>query len=487
MKGVKKLIRKVNKSDDLRELSINSFWSLLGSGISKGLLFLAWLMVAKILGKEGNGEVGIVRSTINVFVIFVGSGIALTTTKFIPELLDKDKSRVGKIISLTLTISIVIGLFLSLLLFVGSSYVANNILNAPDLLNTLKISAFLLFLSAVSSVLSGCLKGFKDFKSLMIVNFFYGISLLGLLYYGTIKYGVEGTFTGFTISTLILVILGGYYLRKKMDLNGVALSFKFKGEYAILRHFTLPAILTGVMVMPFKWGLDTIMVNHENGFRELGLFSALILFQNLVMMVTTTLDAPLVTIMVKEKINKKIERLNLIVPWAIGIFMVLPVFFFPNIYGVLLGQEYMEDANYKGTLFLMLLTTTIMLYKQGIARIMIVNNLMWLSFLSNLIWGLLLIMVFYFTKIKNAESMAFAYFIAYTVNTLIIIPIYVKRKIIPLSLIKSRLSIFIWIIFSILVITLYRFDIYSITFRVLGLIISMGIFASLFYKLLIKE
>ncbi|WP_158285090.1 oligosaccharide flippase family protein [Arenibacter aquaticus] len=487
MKRVKEFIGKVNKSEDLREFSINSFWSLLGSAISKGLLFVSWLMVAKILGKEGNGEVGIVRSTINVFVIFVGSGIALTTTKFIPELLEKNKERVGKIISLTLTVSTLIGFILSLLLFAGSSFIANNILNAPDLLVTLQISSFLLFLSALSSLLSGCLRGFKDFKSLMVVNFFYGISLLCFLYYGTIKYGVEGTFAGFTISTLILVLLGIFYLRKNLAKNEIALSFKFKGEYPILRHFTLPAILTGIMVMPFKWGLDTIMVNHQNGFKELGLFTALILFQNLVMMITTTLDAPLITIMVKEKINKKIERLNLIIPWAIGVLMVLPIFFFPNIYGILLGEEYMEDVNYKGTLFIILATTTIMLYKQGIARIMIVNNLMWLSFLSNLIWGLLLLSVFYFTKIKNAESMAFAYFIAYVVNTVIIIPLYVKRKIIPLSLIKSRLSILIWIIFSILVVSLYQLDVSNVEIRILGLITSLGVFASLFYKLLLTD
>lgn len=487
MKKIRDLVRKVNKSEDLRELSVNSFWSLLGSGISKGLLFVAWLMVANILGKEGNGEVGIVRSTINVFVIFVGSGIALTTTKYIPELLEKNKERVGKIISLTLTASTLIGFFLSLLLFLGSSFIANNILNAPDLFATLQISAFLLFLSALNSLLSGCLRGFKDFKSLMVINFFYGISLLGFLYFGTIKYGVEGTFAGFTLSTLILVLLGMFFLRKNLIKNEIKLSFSFKREYPILRHFTLPAILTGIMVMPFKWAVDTIMVNQQNGFKELGLFTALILFQNLVMMVTTTLDAPLITIMVKEQVNKKVERLNLIIPWAIGVLMVLPIFFFPNIYGVLLGQEYMEDSNYKGTMFLILVTTTIMLYKQGIARIMIVNNLMWLSFLSNLIWGVLIISVFFFTKDKNAATMAFSYFVAYVINTIIIIPIYVKRKIIPLSLIKSRLSMLIWIIFSTLVITLYQFDISSIALRILGLIISTGVFTSLFYKLLLKE
>ena len=487
MNKISLALKKINSSSDLKELSINSFWSMLGAVISKGLIFLAWLMVAKILGKEGNGEVGIVRSTINVFAIFVGSGIALTTTKYIPELLKENTKKVSKILTLSISFSSGLGFLLSLLLFFGAEYISNHVLNASQLELTLKISAFILFLTVISSVITGCLKGFKDFKGLLICNIIYGISLFLALYFLTIKYGVEGTFVGFCLGTFVLVLSGGILVGKNMYKNHLSFDFKFKEELKILKNFTLPAILTGAMVMPFKWGIDTLMVNNVNGYEELGLYSALILFQSLIMMVTATLDAPLITIMVKKQIDKRIERLNLITPWAIGIFIVLPILFFPSIFNIFLSEEYINDPNFYSTLLLIMLTTTIILYKQGIARIMIVNSLMWFSFFSNLLWGLILIFSFYFMENKNAETMAYAYFFAYLFNTLIIIPFFIKKKIIPLSLINSKWAIFIWILFISDFILLYSYEIPYILIKILLFVLSIGAFTLFFYKLLMKK
>lgn len=480
-------LNKINSSRDLKELSVNSLWSILGSVISKGLIFLAWLMVAKILGKEGNGEVGIVRSTINVFAIFVGSGIALTTTKYIPELLQENSKRVSKILTLSISFSSALGFILSLLLFFGSAYISNNILNAPQLELTLKISAFILFLTVVSSVITGCLKGFKDFKGLLICNLIYGISLFTSLYFLTTTYGVEGTFIGFCLGTLTLVLSGGILLLRNMHKNKLSFDFSFKGELKVLKNFTLPAILTGAMVMPFKWGIDTLMVNNVNGYEELGLYAALILFQNLIMMVTATLDAPLITIMVKKQLDKRIEKLNLITPWAIGIYIVLPILFFPSIFNIFLSEEYINDKNFYSTLLLIMLTTTIILYKQGIARIMIVNSLMWFSFFSNLLWGLILLFSFYFMENKTSETMAYSYFLAYLINTIIIIPVFIKRKIIPLSLIKSKWAIMIWVLFISDFILFYFYEVSNILLKILLFIFSIGAFTLFFYKLLIKR
>ncbi|SFW64015.1 Membrane protein involved in the export of O-antigen and teichoic acid [Sinomicrobium oceani] len=487
MGKIKLLLRKINNSSDLKELSINSFWSLLASVISKGLIFVAWLMVAKILGKEGNGQVGVIRSTINLFMIFAGSGIALTTTKYIPELITKDKDKVSRIITWSAVFSCFIGLILSFLLFFGAPYISKNILNSAELADTLKISSFLLFLSVVDSLISGCLKGFKDFKGLLLIGFLYGICLFASLYIGTIRYGVEGTFAGFTFSTFILVLLGGTFLKRNMIKYGLKFAFKLEDEVKILKKFTLPAILTGVMVIPFKWGVDTIMVNQPSGYKELGLYAAIILFQNMILMITATLDAPLITIMVKEKKDKRIEKLNLIIPWAIGTCMVLPILFFPSIFNVFLGEEYTGDDNYRKTLFLIMLTTTIILYKQGIARIMIVNSLMWFSFFSNLVWGTLLVLFFYFVKNKNAETLAYSYFIAYVINTILIIPIYIKKKIIPLTLITSRWAILIWIIFSGTFIVFYNYSFENVIFRIFALVILFITFVGLFYNLLLKD
>ncbi|WP_062053293.1 oligosaccharide flippase family protein [Aquimarina longa] len=484
MKTVVQKIKNFQFSNDLKELIRNSFWSLLGGIISKVTLFIAWVMVAKILGKEGNGQVGIVKSTINMFVLFVGSGIGLTVTKYIPQLLSENLHRINKIISLSFVVSIIVGLFLSSVLFFGAEFLSTTILNSPSLVITLKISAFLLFLNAINGVLSGSLQGFKGFKDLMIINSIYGVVLFGLLYYGALLYGIEGTFLGFVLGTFFQVILSFYFLRKHMHKNTIKFTFAFKEEYRVLKKFTLPAILTGLMVIPFKWLVDTIMVNSDNGYAYLGLYAAIVLFQTLLLMITNTINAPLITIMTKKNSSGSIDRINVVLPWAIGILVSLPILFFSYFFGSIFGKEYVLDDNYRVTLFLVVFTTVVMLYKQGLARIMIVNNLMWFSFLSNMIWGVALLVSFYCFSDKTPKSLAISYLIAYSINTIIVFPIYIKRKIIPIHLIKSTDSFIIWILFITIVVSVYYYPDMSIGLRLISMIGSMLVFSFFFYRLI---
>lgn len=61
------------------------FWSMFGSLISRGLLFLAWVIIAHILGQEQYGEYGLIRNTVMMFATFVGSGIGQAATKFVAD------------------------------------------------------------------------------------------------------------------------------------------------------------------------------------------------------------------------------------------------------------------------------------------------------------------------------------------------------------------------------------------------------------------
>ena len=53
------------------------FWTLVGTVLSQGLQLLATIFVARWLGKSEYGELGVVRSTIGMFGVFVGLGLGL--------------------------------------------------------------------------------------------------------------------------------------------------------------------------------------------------------------------------------------------------------------------------------------------------------------------------------------------------------------------------------------------------------------------------
>lgn len=468
-------------SKDAKEVTINTFWSFLGTFFSKGLTFLGWVVVANILGKELNGEIGIVRSTINLFLIFVGSGLGLTATRYISEHSAINRLKTAKIISLTLLTTIVFACMVSLLLFIFAAELSE-ILNAPLIEDTMRLGAFLLFFGALNSSLKGCIEGFQLFKKSAIINTVYSIVLLVGLYVGAKDNTVYSTFLGFLIASVFYFLLQLITLFRALNERKLRLTINLVEVYPILLKFTIPAILSGAMVIPFKWITEALLVNQKGGYDEMGIFSAIILFQSLLYTVAQTLNSPLVTLMSKKENNLKIDKISLLLPWVIGIFGSIPFILFPELFEIIFSKEYTSDPHFLNTYLVILLSTVIVLYKQGIARIMVVKDLMWFSFLDNLIWGITLILSFYFLAFKGAYGLSLSYLIAYITNIFIILPLYLKWKLIPRFLVTSPLTLLIWVVL-ILTVAVNLFYEISLSLRFILSVISNILFIYLFYKL----
>ncbi|PIA79011.1 hypothetical protein BFR04_05680 [Gaetbulibacter sp. 4G1] len=474
-------------SKEALSLLSNSAWSLFGTFISKGLMFFAWVIVANILGKTINGEIGVLRSTINLFIAFVGTGFGITLTKYLSKYKDEETERTSKILSLTLTASFFFGIIISLTYYILSPWIANKVLAAPHLLYVIRINTFLLFFSIMNGVFLGCLQGFEKFKTTTWINSVFGVCLFIFLFFGASNNQITGVFWGFIFATIISLVLSIYYTSKTIVEYKIKLTTDFLSEIRILKHFTVPAILSGLMVVPFKWILETLLVRQENGYSEMGLFSALFLFHTLLLMIVNTVNAPMIITMSNSKKNIKLEKLNILLPWAFGVLVALPVLFFPEILGIFFGSDYLKDENYRTTVIFIILITVLVLFKNGMARIMIVNNLMWFSFVSNLVWGIVLVSAFYFNPVKDSVTLALSYAIAYVINILISVPFYVYKKIIPMSIIYSKLSIFVWFFFLFLVYVIFNgLDLDNLS-KVILLTLFFIIFCLCFYKMFLNE
>lgn len=476
----------INISKDFKALIINSSWSLFGTIISRALMFFAWVYIANHFGKVINGEIGMLRSTINLFISFVGTGFGLTLTRYIPKYLENTNNKVNKIISASFFYSSIMAFSFSVILYFTAPYILKTFFNRSNLLYSLRISSVLLFLSIINGVLFGFLQGFEKFKELSIVNIVNGISLFVFLIFFSRFNSIDGVFVGFTLSILLTSIISIFYVSKILKSNNIRLTMDFKSELSIFYAFTIPAILSGLMVVPFKWVLDTMLVNSKNGYMAMGLFTALFLFHTLLLMTVNTLNAPLITIMSKTDRDAKIDKLNILIPWSMGIVITTPFFIFPELLGALFGKSYIGDIHFTSTTILILITTVFVLFKNGLSRIMIVNNLMWLSFFSNLLWGIVLITTFYITGYKNAIGISLSYTLAYTINILIIIPIYLQKKIIPKTVLLSIESLGVWLFFgSLIFISINNTE--SIIIKFLTLFIYLTIFITLFYLMLNKN
>ena len=92
-----------------------------------------------------------------------------------------------------------------------------------------------------------------------------------------------------------------------------------------------------------------------------------------------------------------------------------------------------------------------MMFKAGLARVLAVNGLLWWGFFSNTFWAIVLIGSAVFFVRWGAPGLAASFAIAYILNTLILVPLYYSRKLVPEGTLLSLESALIWSILIVLV------------------------------------
>ena len=80
---IEPLYRRLMASDITKRMMSGAFWSFTGTALGKFFVFLTGIICARFLGKEQFGELGMVRSTIGMFIIVGAGGIGVTATRFI--------------------------------------------------------------------------------------------------------------------------------------------------------------------------------------------------------------------------------------------------------------------------------------------------------------------------------------------------------------------------------------------------------------------
>ena len=57
--------------------------------------------------------------------------------------------------------------------------------------------------------------------------------------------------------------------------NGILIDYRGGwSEWHVLLSFTLPTIISGVVVVPVTWWANVVLVNQPNGYMEMGIFNA---------------------------------------------------------------------------------------------------------------------------------------------------------------------------------------------------------------------
>jgi O-antigen/teichoic acid export membrane protein len=256
---------------------------------------LSWILVGRIVGKTGFGELGLMQATIGVFGTVAGFGMGLAATKFVAQYRNSDPARAGRIIALGSMTAWVLGVALSAGLFVYADEIALHAMAAPQLENVVRIGALQLLFGAVGSAQSGALSGFEAFRSVYRVNLASGLAAFPLLLTGAWYGGVLGATWALGLSAALTCLLNWRVLRSCARSHGIAISYRDAwSERSVLWTFNLPAVLNGLASGFSLWAVSAILARQPDGLGELGIYNAALRIKQVPEILLAVLVAPMI-------------------------------------------------------------------------------------------------------------------------------------------------------------------------------------------------
>ena len=452
-KRIHSVLDRIENSDIGARLARGVFWSLAGSLISRGLMLLATILVARLLGKTVYGELGMVQSTVGMFGVLAGFRLGLTANKYVAELRERDPERAGRIVGLSSITAILSGGTMAAGLFLFAPWLAESVISAPHLGDVLRIGAMMLFLNAVNGAQTGALAGFEAFRTIAYVNLSVGLVSFPVLVAGAYFGGLSGAVGGLTINLFCNWLFNHLALRKVAKRYNVPLSFRdIQRERAVLVSFSLPAALTSIVVPPAMWGCRAMLANQDKGYDELGILSAAIVFQMPLLFVAGTVGRPLLSMISNagETVSDKMSAVNILSSWIIGVITAVPLLCFPEIPQALLGEEF-AGYHFKTTFSLVIFYSTITIFLSGLSRTLVARGLLWWGFFSNLFWSVAVITSSLFLVELGAIGLAASFVIAYVLNVIVLLPPFCSKNLVKNEMLVSGKSLLIWLVLSCLV------------------------------------
>jgi O-antigen/teichoic acid export membrane protein len=427
-----------------KRLITTAFWSAVGEALSRGLLLVSLVIVARILGSEGYGQFGLLRTTISMFAMVGGLGLGFTANRFVARFRDTDKEYSGQIIGSSYVVAAGFGSLVALAVFLGAETLAREALGAPELQTGLQIAAALLLLNSIAGAQSGILQGLENYRLLALGGLAQGIVGIVAFSAGAHYFGIEGALYAFLVYTAVGVATYDALIRHEVRRQGIVISyFEFARFRPLFWAFSVPAALMGVAVAPFKWLSETLLAKGS-GFEQLGVFHASMTIANVFLALVSTLNSPLISVTSNLQATSggsRMQYLNLYGSWFVFLVLATPIVLMPWLPSLVFGADF-ATREFHDVSLLLVLYCGLLVYYQGIMRMVALHGSLWFGLITNLCEGAALLLSFYLMRDQGVLGLAFAYICSYVVRIIVSTPFLLGRGIIMPRLLFDRYFLF---------------------------------------------
>lgn len=416
-----KILDKIKKEELLSRIIKAIGFGAGGAVISKGLLMIFNIIIARILTEQDYGAYSLINNTVQTFIVFAGAGIGVTLTRYVALYRNKNKNIAGVIMGTLLLINIIISLIVALIVFIFSDKIAMLLNSDINITNLLKITSATIFFTSVVSILQGTLQGFEKYKRIAFIQVLSNILnlIIGMLLANF--FGIIGAVISLLVLQIIMFLVMQLTLNNVLKEEKIKLKCKFIEEIkkAILK-VTIPSFLATIFVIPLMW-FTNFFFSSRIGLEEFGAFSVCIQWFNIINYIPQQFGQlkPIYTQLYDNGEFKKLKKyLNKIILTAVCFSVICTLLFILARNVILLG--YGKFYTQFGLPFsIMMIATVLFAIQSQYGSVFQAIGKSWICFILNLVWAISYIIMFFIFYSKGAIGYAYTYLISYTIYAII--------------------------------------------------------------------
>ena len=417
--------QRCQKSVLFRRLAGGAFWALIAAlGTNFGNL-LTGIILAHILGKYTYGQYGMLRTTLNMFIIFSSFSLGATATKYVAEYRTKDKEKVGRIIGLSLITVSLLSISFFLICYFGADVLAVKSLNSADMAPSLKIGAWMILFAVLNSVLTGILSGFESFSCIAKINFGGAILLVVSSIVGAKFWNLSGALVSLSIYLAGMILISIYFLYKELKFYDISIYYKncFQ-ELSTLWRFSLPTTLGGILVTPVLWFGSTILVKSPAGYDGMAGFDVINQWKMAVLFIPNIFGRIALPMLSNLNGNNQnhdyltVFKINLTCNVGITLFAAIALSLSGKWILSFYGQAY---AEYTLPLIIILIAAVFNAANSIVGHIILSKDYAWIGCIFNVLWGIVFLICAYYLVMWNnfgVMGMAITYAVSYLLHSI---------------------------------------------------------------------
>jgi O-antigen/teichoic acid export membrane protein len=237
-------------------MAFGFLYNFIGSAFSQGSTLIANIIVSRMLGKILFGEYSTILVTLTAVANFSLLSMSSVVGKYSAEYREKDKDLAARAISLCSRISNAVGLIGLVLMAVLAAPVAKYVLKDEGLATPILIGSIFVFAQNRALFLYALMAGLEEYQPSAIASMWSGVAYVAFIVTGAHFNQLLGAVAGLSAAAVVFWLCLLSVAIPALKAHGLPKIKKLDAfEKEILVHFAMPAIASGLLLIPGFWWL----------------------------------------------------------------------------------------------------------------------------------------------------------------------------------------------------------------------------------------